>query len=150
MEEQTSLKGIFQSLCPDGPSVIEGTVTSTSPLKITLANDSKMVLGTNSLIVPRHLTDYTTTADVIKGNGSLSSSTSKGGGTHSHSEGTHGGHTSGDGSHTHEGGTHIHSLASLSLVGATLTVHNALKQGETVYLLAFNNGKQYYVLDRKG
>ncbi|MDD2979523.1 MAG: DUF2577 family protein [Hespellia sp.] len=150
VQEETSLKQMFQNMCPEGPSVIEGTVTSASPLQITLANDAKMILSANSLIVPRHLTNYTTTADVLKGKGGLSSQTSKGGGTHEHDEGTHDGHTSGDGSHTHEGGTHIHSLASFDLTGATLMVHNALKQGEIVYLLSFNNGKQYYVLDRKG
>lgn len=29
-----------------------------------------------------------------------------------------------------------------------MTVHNALKAGEAVYLLKFNNGKNYLVLDR--
>ena len=29
-----------------------------------------------------------------------------------------------------------------------VTVHNALKAGETVHLLSLNHGKQYYVLDR--
>lgn len=29
-----------------------------------------------------------------------------------------------------------------------ITVYNALKVGEEVYILGFNRGKQYYVLDR--
>lgn len=31
----------------------------------------------------------------------------------------------------------------------TITVHNALKAGETVYLLNYNGGKKYFVLGRK-
>ncbi|MCD8364693.1 MAG: DUF2577 domain-containing protein [Clostridiales bacterium] len=32
--------------------------------------------------------------------------------------------------------------------GASMTVHNALKSGDTVHILSLYNGKQYYVLDR--
>lgn len=32
--------------------------------------------------------------------------------------------------------------------GATMTVNNALTVGEKVYLLSFNKGKQYYILER--
>lgn len=147
VQEQTSLKQMIQSMCPEGPGVIEGIVVSESPLKVTLANDSKMVLTINSLIVPRHLTDYKTTVDIS--GGSVSGSTSKGG-SHEHSEGTHEGHAVGIGNHTHVGGSHAHSLETVSIFGAAMVVHNALKRGETVELLEFNNGKQYYILDRKG
>lgn len=66
MENQTptGLKQLFQSMCPQGTSVIEGTIISISPLKITLANDAKMILGENSLIVPRHLAEYAITIDI--------------------------------------------------------------------------------------
>ncbi len=30
------------------------------------------------------------------------------------------------------------------------TIHNALKKGDEVYLLAFDNGSQYFVLDKVG
>ena len=55
MENQTptGLKQLFQSMCPEGPSVVEGIVTNVSPLQVTLVNDSKMNLGENSLVVPR-------------------------------------------------------------------------------------------------
>ena len=36
-----------------------------------------------------------------------------------------------------------------SAFAATMTVFNALKDNEKVYLLSFNNGKKYYVLDRE-
>lgn len=31
-----------------------------------------------------------------------------------------------------------------------ITIRNALKAGDTVYVLSFKHGKQYYVLDRVG
>jgi len=31
-----------------------------------------------------------------------------------------------------------------------MTIKNGLRAGDTVYLLSFSDGKQYYVLDRKG
>lgn len=102
MEYQTptGLKQLIQSLCPDGPGVIEGRVTRASPLQITLANDAKMMLGENSLIVPKHLTNYTV------------------------------------------------NVASEGSELKTITVNGALQQGEKVYLLAYNNGKKYFILGR--
>ena len=45
---------------------------------------------------------------------------------------------------TEEAAGHKHAVEGRKKIG----VHNALKTGEKVYLLAFNHGKQYYVLDR--
>lgn len=60
MEQQTTtgLKQLFQSLCPEASSIVEGIVTSVSPLQVTLVNDAKMVLGIHSFVLPQHLTDY--------------------------------------------------------------------------------------------
>lgn len=132
--EQTSLKGLFQEMIPDSMGVVRGKVVSASPLKIQVVNDDKLLLSENLLCVPRHLSDYTTTCDLTLGTGSLSSQTK--------SDGQHGGHISGD-------GTHSHALASFNIYGASLKVHNALKVGDMVYLLSFNEGKKYYVLDRE-
>lgn len=146
----TGLKELIQSLMPNVPGVVEGKVTGISPLKITLVNDLKMILSENSLVVPRHLTDYTVYADVSKGKGVLSSQTQKDAGKHEHSGGKHDGHESGNGEHTHTGGEHIHTLSTFELKSGKITVHNALTIGDIVYLLPFNCGKKYYVLDRKG
>lgn len=149
--EQTSLKGLFQGMIPVSVSVVMGKVVSASPLKIQVVNDDKLLLSENLLCVPRHLSDYTTTCDITLGDGSLSSQT-KTDGAHPHGpSGEHGGHTSGDGSHSHPAteGAHSHSLSTFNIYGATIKVHNALKAGETVYLLSFNEGKKYYVLDRE-
>lgn len=146
----TGLKALIQSLIPEAPGVIEGRVTCASPLQVTLANDSKMILGKNSLIVPRHLTDYMVEVDLEQVTGTLLSNTTSDGGEHEHGGGDHGGHESGNGEHTHESGIHVHSLSTFSLADGMLTVHNGLKKGDTVYLLQFNTGKKYYILDRKG
>lgn len=149
-EDPTGLKGLFQSMMPEAPGVIEGYVTSAEPLQVTLANDSKMILTANSLIVPRHLTDYMVEVDLEKSAGKLVSKTTKDEGEHEHDGGKHGGHESGDGTHSHDGGKHVHTLSTFSLTSGMLHVYNALKKGDTVYLLQFNGGKKYYILDRKG
>ncbi len=149
MANETGLKELIQSLCPEAPSVIEGMVTNDSPLQITLVNDAKMILSKNSLVVPRHLTNYMVEVDIEKNKGVLDSVTKTGEGEHTHDGGSHGGHESGDGAHTHDGGKHLHSLDTFSLTTGLMTVHNALKKGDIVYLLQFNNGKKYYILDRK-
>lgn len=142
-----SLKGIFQGMIPADAELMQGTVISASPLKIQMTNDEKLIINERITVVPRHLSDYTTTATFTVGDGALSSVTTSSG-SHQHSGGTHGGHTSGDGSHTHSGGAHSHPLSTFTLSHGTLTVYNALKVGEAVYVLSLNNGKLYYVLDR--
>lgn len=147
IQEPTGIKQMFQSMVPDGPTIIEGRVTRVSPIQITLTNDAKMTLGENSLKIPRHLTNYTVNADIS--GGSVNGATSSGG-MHEHTDGIHDGHAAGDGSHLHTGGNHVHSLYSFSDIGVTVKIYNALKKGEIVYLFSYNSGKQYYVLDRKG
>jgi hypothetical protein len=120
--EQTSLKGMFQGMIPTAAELLQGTVTSTSPLKIQIANDSKLTIGESITVVPRHLTNYSTSADITWGEKtSLSSDTKT---------------ASGD------------RLQKFTIYGAGLTVHNALQVGETVHVLSLQNGKKYYVLDR--
>lgn len=139
MEDQTSIKQMIQSMMPDGAGVVEGTVTNTSPLEITLTNDAKMVLSANSLIVPEHLTDHEIEADIMSEEGALHAPTGK---------------EEEKGEHEHPGikksGEHEHELKSFQLTGGKIILHTGLKAGEIVYLLSYNNGKKYYVLDRRG
>lgn len=148
----TGLKQLIQGMIPDAGGVVEGTVTSESPLEITLTNDSKMVLSANSLILPDWLTDMEKTIDIELDGGSILSSTGmeEDGGAHKHEGGEHEGHTSGDGKHIHEDGEHTHFLKTFNIHGATMVIYNHLKEGEIVLLLSFNDGKQYYILDRRG
>lgn len=135
---------------PEALEIIKGKVISASPLKIQVINDDKLILSENIICLPKHLTTYTTTIDISLGSGSISSASGGGQGSHSHSGGTHGGHTSGEGTHSHTGdGEHTHSLDSFAISGASMTVHNGLKVGEMVYILSFNHGKKYYILDRE-
>lgn len=148
--EATSLKQMLQSMMGDGPQVLIGTVKGVNPLKIQIEGDEKLVIGGSNTIIPWHLTDYTTKATYELDAGEIDSET-EGDGSHCHSGGEHGGHYGGDGRHTHgKDGEHLHHLVTFTLTQGTLTVHNALKVGETVYVLSINNGKRYFVLDRTG
>lgn len=98
----TSVKQLISIISDKGKisvSVLEGSVISGSPLKITLTNDTKMVLTSVDLIVPEHLRAY---APVVKIAGN----------------------------------------------NYTIPVRDGLAAGDKVYLLVFNNGKKFYVLDR--
>lgn len=119
--EKTSLKQLFQGMAGEGVEVLQGIVKSASPLKIQIVNDEKLTIGPNITYVPRHLTNYTTTCSLAKGDkGSV-----------------YGPDSDGD------------KLTDFTFSGS-ITVYNALKVGEKVHVLSFNHGKQYYVLDRVG
>lgn len=121
------------TMSEDG-SVIEAKVIAVGPLKVQATNDDKLILNAGSLVVPRHLTDYTTKMTYKLADGTLDSET--------YNDGSHGGHVAGD-------GTHVNHLRTFNLYKGTITVFNALKVGEIVYLLRYNDGKKYYILDRK-
>lgn len=99
----TSLKEMIQGMMPNEADLLQGTVTSTNPLRIQMANDSKLIISKLSAVIPRHLTDYKVSAEISDSSGKKN---------------------------------------------ATITVHNALKVGEKVHLIALQNGKKYFVLDR--
>lgn len=59
--EKTSLKGMLQDIAGKGMSeVLQGIVKSSSPLRIQIVNDEKLIINQNVTFVPQHLTDYTT------------------------------------------------------------------------------------------
>ena len=136
----TSLKALFQGMAPEGPELMIGKVIQASPLKIQMLNDEKLVINERITVVPWHLTDYTTKATFEVGTGGIASYT-EGDGKHSHGSCGFGGGHSGDGTHTHH-------LVSFKVTSGTITVHNALKVGDQVHVLALNSGKLYYVLDK--
>lgn len=119
--EKTSLKQLIQGMTADGVSVIQGKVISTSPLKVQAVNDEKLIIYQNSLFVPRHLTNYSTTCTINW------ASDNKSGG-------------SGQAAFA----SHNHGITGTK----PITINNALQVGETVHLLSLNHGKQYYILDR--
>ena len=120
---ETSLKGLIQGFASDGIHILQGVVESAQPLKIRATNDSKLTVGPGNVIVPWQLTDYKTevTVDWLTGN------RSGGGGEASFA-------------------SHNHAIQGRKKI----IIHNALRAGDTVLLLALNHGKLYYVLDRIG
>jgi len=161
-QEPTSLKQAFQNIIPQDVTILQGTVISASPLRIQVINDEKLVLSSNLICLPKHLTNYKMTVDISGGSAQASfasggSHEHGSGGGHTHDNGTHDGHKDdNNGTHGHTGGSHshgvagdhLHAVSSFSITGATMTIDNALKTGETVYILSFNKGKKYYILDR--
>ena len=121
--ENTSLKGLFQSLAGESVEVWLGEVKSVAPLRIQAVNDDKLVIGPNITYVPQHLTDYTTEVTV-----------------NWQTEAASGG--SGDAAFA----SHPHAITGRKKI----IVHNALKVGERVHVLSFKRGKQHFVLGREG
>ena len=104
--EATSISELIKKIAGDATfanDVYMGTVTSASPLKITLVNDAKIILSSVNLVVPEHLRLRTQTVTF-----------------------------------TFHGETQ----------SRTIVIHEALKAGDKVYLMAYNSGKKYFVLDR--
>lgn len=132
-----SIKGLIQGMTKQTNSILLGVVVDERPLRIKVVNDEKLLLNQNTLIVPKHLTEYTTNVSMSVYNGSLESVTKNDEG-HQHS----------DSGHSHIGGSHSHLLDTFNLTKGSITVHNSLKINETVFLLPINERKKYYILDR--
>lgn len=129
--QETSVKQLFQQMIPDGDELMQGTVIQTGPLKIQMDNDPKLIINERITIVPWHLTDYKTRATYQKMDGTLDSYTKE------------------DGQHADPiGGPHVHHLDDFNLYKGIIVVHNALRKGDKLHILALNHGKLYYVLDR--
>ncbi len=139
IEEATSLKQLFQGITPEKIALCEGVVVGASPLKVQVANNLKMVAYGETLAVAKHLTDYTTACTI---SGGILSATTSSDNAHTH--------TNPEGGDTGAADAHSHTLSSFSVTGASITIHNALKVGDRVYMLRLNGGKRYYVLDRVG
>ncbi len=135
MNEAQSIMSIIRgaTMSEDG-SVIEAKVIGVNPLKVQATNDDKLILNAGSLVVPWHLTDYTTKMTYRLDKGTLDSET--------YNDGAHGGHVGGD-------GTHVNHLKTFNLYKGTMTDYNALKVGDMIYRLRYNDGKKYFILDRK-
>lgn len=59
-EKATSIKQLIQQMIPESIGLIEGVVVKAAPLSVQVVNNPKMVVSGAMLIIPRHLTDYTT------------------------------------------------------------------------------------------
>lgn len=120
--EKTSIKGLIQFFAGAGaPELMQGIVKATSPLRIQMVNDEKLLIGQNNTYVPEHLTDYTTEVTV-----NWTTDADSG--------------CSGESAYA----SHSHGITGRKKI----TIHNALKTGDKVHVLVLNKGKQFFLLGR--
>ena len=127
-------------------NLVFGTVTSTSPLKISV--EQKLTLTSAQLVLSRNVTDYKVKIDI-------DSETESGGDvdlTHSHS---YSGTTGSSSSHSHsysgttEDGGGISVAHTHKFVGTKeITIKNALVVGDEVIMIRTQGGQKYIVVDR--
>lgn len=162
IQESMSLKEAFQGLVPEAMAVIRGRVISEAPLKIQVINDDKLILEKNIICLPRHLTDYQTWLSFdnpkIKQKISIYDRAEK--------EKLPGTVVAGEEPHTPRSDDQPAPIITTTtdiifgkkaFDGATeplpafheITIYNHLRVGEIVYILSFNHGKKYYILDRE-
>jgi hypothetical protein len=102
-------------------NMVFGNVISTNPLKIKV--DQKLILTSAQLTLSRNVTDYRLSVTVDHTTESASGG-------------------SGDSAFA----SHNHAIKGKK----EITVHNALKNGETVILMQVSGGQKYIVIDRIG
>lgn len=124
---ETSLKQLFQSMIPEGSELMEGTVIQVDPLKIQMTNDEKLIITDRITVVPWHLTDYKT--QMSFDDPSVRQV-----------------FTTWDMAEISESAPA--KISMKTIIKHKITVYNALRLGDKLHILALNNGKLYYVLDR--
>ena len=153
MQGPTSVKGAIQEIAQMASpmSIIQGKVIAEKPLEIQVIGDEKLVLHENIMVIPRRFTDYEVKVDMELNDGEIESKTKPGQGMHAHGPSGAHGQYSGNGIHSHPAGEgeHQHELETFSIRKAKMKVYNSLKTGEVVYILSYNHGKKYLLLDRE-
>lgn len=96
----TSIKQVIQDLIFQSTGIKTGTIVSTDPLGVRLADDEKITLSGLSLCLPVWLTNFEVDAECPDGG------------------------------------------------AIKLKIKNSLNVGDTVYMIAYNDEKKYYILDR--
>jgi len=126
-----SLKEAIQGMTARNTELLQGVVISENPLKIQAVNDSKLIITAVSAIIPWHLTDYETTVDLEETESSpiIHAVTSKD-------------------IVSKVVSLHAHENEKFKIYKLKIKVYNSLKKGEKVHILAVQNGKKYFILDR--
>lgn len=129
-------------------NVMFGTVVSVNPLQINV--EQRFTITEEFLILTKNVKNYTTTVTVNWNTENTNLDL-----THNH---TIGAFTTGQAeNHSHSvnsmqtqdydlNNTHQHNISGTK----TITVHNALKQGDKVVLIRAQGGQKYVVLDKVG
>lgn len=131
-------------------NVMFGTVVSVNPLQINV--EQRFTITEEFLILTKNVKDYTTSVTVnwntentsldLTHNHTIDSFQTNSGGTDNHSHNVNSMQTQNCNLNT----THQHSISGTK----TITVHNALKQGDKVVLIRAQGGQKYVVLDKVG
>ncbi len=126
-----SLREAIKKMIERNTELLQGIVISESPLKIQAMNDSKLIITAVSAIIPWHLTDYETTVDLEETESSpiIHAATSKD-------------------IISKVASLHAHENEKFKIYKLKIKVYNSLKKGEKVHILAVQNGKKYFILDR--
>lgn len=126
-----SLREAIKEMGERNAELIQGIVISEKPLKIQAVNDSKLIITDVSAIIPWHLTDYETTVDLEETENSpiIHAATSKDVVSKVVS-------------------LHAHENEKFKIYKLKIKVYNSLKNGDKVHILAVQNGKKYFILDR--
>ena len=143
MDSSGSLLDLIRMAIPSAADLLQGDVISDDPLKVQIKGDDKLILTKESLVVPWHLTDYVTkiTIKAYDSDGTINGATvTKGGSPHSHA-GCYSGSTGTESAHTHHQDV-------FQLDKAYVKMHNHLRKGDVLHLIALQAGKLYYILDR--
>lgn len=114
--QPTSLKALFQNLCPDALMALQGRVTSENPVSVTAVNDPKLIISGGALLIPKELTDHKIKI-VMEETPDKAQEPKEAAGQAGAEE-------------------------------KEILIKNALKKGDTVYLLPLNEGRRYVVLGR--
>lgn len=131
-------------------NVMFGTVVSVNPLQINV--EQRFTITEEFLVLTKNVKDYTTTVTAnwntentnldLTHNHTINEFTTNSGGTDNHSHGVNSIQTQNCNLNT----THQHSISGTK----TITIHNALKQGDKVVLIRAQGGQKYVVLDKVG
>ncbi len=126
-----SLRETIKGMSERNTELLQGVVISEKPLKIQAVNDSKLIITAVSAIIPWHLTDYETTVDLEETENSpiVHAATSKD-------------------IVSKVVSLHAHENEKFKIYKLKIKVYNSLKKGEKVHILAVQNGKKYFILDR--
>lgn len=128
----TGLKALIQGMAPEQVRLIECKVTAPLPdIELEATNDDKLKIKSSLIVVPQWLTDQVYPC-YIETEAYTSKNTKVGEGPFIHDVCAASGHTC---------PSHYYKTAWICM-------HNHLEVDDLVYVLAFNGGRSYYILDR--
>ncbi len=148
--EGNKLLEIIQKASKPNPSeltdMVVGQVTSISPLKVKVEN--RFELEGDFLILTKNVKDYTLEVTMNWSTESVANHTHSYSGSTDNSpvnvNGTNYNHSHPYSGTTQGAGQHSHSMSGTK----SITIHNALKVGDTVLMLRVRQGQKFVIIDK--